>query len=72
MVHCGLPAAYVVRDTEGLEWFVCKVHGDAASPAARWILRTPIAEWFLARALSVPIGGRTCNEARPPDAGVGG
>jgi hypothetical protein len=62
--HCGSPAAYVVRDLEGLEWFVCAAHGDATAPAARWITRTPIAEWFQARALSVPMGGRNCNEAR--------
>ncbi len=61
--HCGHPAAYVVADAEGLEWFVCVHHGDPAAPAARWLLRTPIADWFRARAMPVPIGGRVCNEA---------
>ena len=78
MKHCGAPAAYVVRDLEGLEWFVCAAHGDpfvtarelCASPpegAARWITRTPIAEWFAARAMPVPMGGRVCNEASAND-----
>jgi hypothetical protein len=73
MVHCGLPAAYVVRDIEGLEWFVCAAHGETPTPAAAatsgsvWVLRTPFADWFLARALPVPIGGRPCNEARLPE-----
>jgi hypothetical protein len=31
---------------------------------------TPIGDWFRARALSVPIGGRTCNEARIIEARV--
>jgi len=63
--HCGHPAAYVVQDGEGLTWFVCEHHGDQAAPAARWILRTPIADWFRARAMPVPENpGRVCNEAQ--------
>jgi hypothetical protein len=69
--HCGEPAAYVVRDLEGLEWFVCAAHGETATPAAaatsgsQWITRTPFAEWFQARALEVPPeGSHVCNEAR--------
>lgn len=62
MTYCGQAAAYVVRDLGGMEWFVCEAHGAATSP--RWIVRTPIADWFRARSIPVPRdGARVCNEA---------
>jgi hypothetical protein len=63
--HCGHPAAYVVADLAGAEWFVCEHHGDPAIVGARWIVRTRFAEWFQARALAVPPEGtHLCNEAQ--------
>lgn len=64
MKHCGQPAEFVVRDLEGLEWFCCAFHGDPDFPGARWIVRTPIAEWFRARAIDLPNPPRLCNEGR--------
>lgn len=64
--HCGQPAAYVVRDIEGLEWFVCEAHGAQHQPGARWIVRTIFADWFRARALELPPeGSHRCNEGLP-------
>ena len=62
--HCGLPAAYVVRDLAGKEWNVCEFHGDPASAGATWIVRTAIADWFRARAMPPPTPPPTCFEAR--------
>jgi len=67
VIHCGRPAAYVVRDLEGKEWFVCEAHGEATT-SSRWVIRTPLAEWFQARAMPVPNDPRrVCNEARGDD-----
>jgi hypothetical protein len=61
--QCGLPGAYVVGDLRGVEWFVCEAHGgDLAS--ARWIVRTPIAQWFRARGLPWPIRAPEAAAAR--------
>jgi len=69
MKHCGLPAAYVVRDADGVEWFVCEEHGDPRAPDIRWIVRTDLEAWFMARAMPVPEEPRrVCNEARRPHA----
>jgi hypothetical protein len=62
MKHCGRSVAYVTRDAEGLEWFICAAHADLEP--ARWTERTPIVEWFRARSLAMPDTPRPCNEAR--------
>lgn len=68
MKHCGKPAAYLVADVSGLEWFVCEQHGDPELPDVRWIVRTKIDDWFRARSMPTP-AGRVCHEAaKEPDA----
>lgn len=63
MKHCGSPAAYVVRDMDGLEWFVCEAHGAPDLAGALWIVRTKMEDWFRARALQLPPeGSHCCNE----------
>ena len=65
MKHCGQPAAYVVADGTGLEWFVCSDHGNPPSGEdVKWIVRSTLEEWFRARAMPVPEDPRVCNEAR--------
>lgn len=69
MTHCGKPAAFVVRDLAGEEWFVCEEHGDFKAPNVRWIVRTDLVAWFMARSMPVPAEPRrVCNEARRDDA----
>ena len=68
MIHCGQPTAFVVRDTEGLEWFVCAAHASSADMMKRADRITPIGEWFGARALAMPATPRPCNEARMVEA----
>jgi hypothetical protein len=47
---CGQPAAFIVRDLEGLESWTCEAHTERP----RWIVRTPFAAWFAARGLPAP------------------
>jgi hypothetical protein len=47
---CGKPAAFIVRDVDGLESWACEAHADGP----RWILRTSFTDWFEARGLPVP------------------
>lgn len=70
MTHCGKPAAYVVRNMAGEEWFVCEEHGDPQAPTmVPWIVRTDLEAWFMARSMPVPAEPRrVCNEARRDDA----
>lgn len=64
MKHCGQPAAYVLRDLRGTEWFACEVHADPGAADVRWIVRTTLVEWFQARSMPVPEEPRrVCNEA---------
>jgi hypothetical protein len=50
----GMPveAAFVARDAEGVEWFECEKKHEPEEPKA---IRTPIAEWFAAAGLPVPV-----------------
>lgn len=63
---CQQPAAYVVRDGDGLEWFVCEQHGseeakkldddvvDGLHVNAVWVAKEEISAWFKARLMVVP------------------
>jgi hypothetical protein len=65
MIHCRKPAAYVVRDRAGAEWFVCEEHGDPSAEGVRWVTRTTLADWYQARAMALSDDPRrVCNEAR--------
>ena len=66
MTHCGRQAAYVVRDAEGAEAFICAECAAAADVLGRADHITPIAEWFRMRAMVVQ-RAPVCSQARAVD-----